>query len=363
MTITSSQRPVAQFLVTDPPEPLRVLDIDGTLGAGVAPPLDDAQVVDALQWMFLSRGVDEKGFGLHRQGKFGTFSPVNGQEAAIVGSAFALDPKRDWIVPQYREMPALIRHGYPLENFFRYFMGDPAGGGIPADVNILPIQISIAAHLPHAVGLAWGLRQQKKDAVVIVYFGDGASSEGDFHEACNLAGVVRAPVIFFLQNNGWAISTPRERQTAGKTLAERAPAYGFPGALVDGNDLFAVYLATREAVERARAGEGPTLIEALTYRLGPHTTSDDPKRYRADAEVAVHREADPVARVERYLTARGALSDARRAQLRAEVDARLERAIEAASSAVPHAGQMFEHVYRDPPQRMLAQRERWTGER
>ncbi|HEY4440750.1 MAG TPA: thiamine pyrophosphate-dependent enzyme, partial [Candidatus Elarobacter sp.] len=234
--------------------------------------LTDTEVLAALRLMKLSRAFDAKGASLQRQGKFGTFSQVGGQEASVVGSAWALDPARDWIVPQYRELPALLRHGYPLAHFIRYFQGNPAGGAIPPGVKMMPIQISIAAQLPQAVGLAWGLRRQGQDAVVIVYFGDGASSEGDFHEACNLAGLVRAPIVFFLQNNGWAISTPRRLQSAGATLAERAPAYGFPGEQVDGNDLFAVYTATARAVARARGGEGPTLIESVTRRLGPHNT-------------------------------------------------------------------------------------------
>jgi pyruvate dehydrogenase E1 component alpha subunit len=319
------------------------------------PPLSDEMVLGALRLMLLSRRVDTVGFGLNRQGRFGTFSQVLGQEASVVGSALVLDPTRDWIVPQYRELPALLRHGYPLVNFIRYFMGDPAGGAIPRNVNMLPIQISIAAHLPQAVGLAWGLRLQKKDGVVLAYFGDGASSEGDFHEACNLAGVVRAPVVFFLQNNGWAISTPRSKQSSAATLAQRAEGYGFSGVVVDGNDLFAVCAATREAVQRARAGEGPTLIESVTHRLGAHNTSDDPARYRPESEVTP---PDPVGRVEAYLVRRGLWDEERKAQLEREVAEEVEAAIAAATAEPPSAARLFENVYADPPKRMLAQRAR-----
>ena len=339
-------------------EPLRILAPDGELIGSNGAPLDIAATLEALRLMTLSRAFDRKGMSLQRQGRFGTFSQVIGQEASVVGSAWALDPKRDWVVPQYRELPAMLRQGYPLENFIKYFMGNPAGGRIPPDVNLLPIQISICAQLPHAVGLAWGLRRQKSDAVVLVYFGDGASSEGDFHEACNLAGLVRAPVVFFLQNNGWAISTPRSKQSAGATLAERAPSYGFPGKIVDGNDLFAVYNVTSEAVARARAGEGPTLIESMTYRLAAHNTADDPTRYRTDAEVSEREAEDPLLRLHRYLARHGAWDDARAAALDEEVAGEIERALEAATELSVNSGQLFDHVYVDPPLRMLRQRAR-----
>lgn len=329
-----------------------------TLEPPATTPLSDERVLQALRLMLLSRRVDTVGFGLQRQGRFGTFSQVSGQEASVVGSAIALDPSRDWLVPQYRELPAYLHHGYPLVNFIRYVMGDPAGGAIPSNVNMLPIQISIAAQLPHAAGLGWGLRLQKKDAVVLTYFGDGATSEGDFHEACNLAGVMRAPVIFFLQNNGWAISTPRSKQSAATTLAQRAEGYGFPGVVVDGNDLFAVYAATVRAVERARAGAGPTLIESMTYRLGPHNTSDDPTRYRAESELAPYRAADPILRVERYLEERGAWDSERKAQMESEVADEVEKAVAMAEATPVTAAQLFENVYVDPPKRMLEQRAR-----
>ena len=325
---------------------------------GGAASLSEDRAIAALRLMMLSRRVDVVGYALQRQGRFGIFSQVSGQEASVVGSALALDPASDWIAPQYRELPAYLRHGYPLVNFLRYVMGDPAGGAIPADVNMLPIQISIAAHLPHAVGLAWGLRLQKKNGVVLAYFGDGASSEGDFHEACNLAGVVRAPVIFFLQNNGWAISTPRSKQSAAPTLASRAEGYGFAGTVVDGNDLFAVYDATREAVERARSGAGPTLIESMTYRLGAHNTSDDPARYRDEKDLASYRAADPIVRVESYLESRGVWSNERKAQFEADVAEEVESAVALAQATPVTAARLFDNVYADPPKRMLDQRAR-----
>ena len=204
----------------------------------------------------------------------------------------------------------MLRFGYRLAQAMQYYTGNPAGSRMDADVNVLPFQISLAAQIPHAVGLAWGLRHQGLDAVVCTYFGDGASSEGDAHEALNLAGVRRAPVVFVLKNNGWAISTPVRKQTAAASFAARAAGYGIAGELVDGNDLFAMHDACTRAVARARAGEGPTLIEARTYRMGPHNTSDDPTRYVDPVELEERRAFDPIERVRRYLTAEGLIDEA-----------------------------------------------------
>lgn len=335
---------------------LEILGVDGVLRAGAEPAMDPKQMLEALRLMKFAREVDRRAVSLQRQGRFGTLSTVTGQEASVVGSALALERGRDWLVPQYREQPALIHHGFPLEHFFLYFMGNLAGASVPEGVKVLPIQIALAAQLPHAVGLAWGLGLQGKDEVVIVYFGDGASSEGDFHEACNLAGVVKAPVIFFLQNNGWAISTPREIQTAAASFADRAAGYGIAGAVVDGNDLLAVHAVTREAVERARAGDGPTLIESQTYRLGPHNTADDPTRYVDEAELDQWRARDPIVRVQRYLEARGLWDADREAEVQAEIAGEIDRALAAAHAVGPPGPeQLFEHVYADMPPRLAAQ--------
>ncbi|HEY6397538.1 MAG TPA: thiamine pyrophosphate-dependent enzyme, partial [Solirubrobacteraceae bacterium] len=305
----------------------------------------------------LSRRVDERAFSLQRMGRLGTFSPVHGQEASVVGSACALDPARDWVVPQYRELPAMLRQGYALEQFFLYVKGNPEGNRMADGVNLLPIQISLATQLPHAVGLAWGLRHQGLDGVVCVYFGDGASSEGDFHEACNLAGLRRAPVIFLLQNNGWAISTPVWKQSAAPSFSVRAAGYGFPGELVDGNDLFAVYESTSRAVDRARAGEGPSLIEARTYRLGPHNTADDPTRYVDADELEAQRGLDPIVRLRSYLEDTGALEDGAEERMRGDIDEEVEAALAVAeANAGARPEQIFEHVYADPPARVRSQR-------
>jgi pyruvate dehydrogenase E1 component alpha subunit len=342
--------------------PVSYLNADGSLRPGVQPQLADEEVARALELMSLSRAFDEKGFALQRQGRFGTFSPVRGQEASVVGAAAALDPLVDWVVPQYRELPALLHQGLPLETFMLYFMGHPLGGCIPEDVNLLPIQISLAAQLPQAVGLAWGLQLQGRSGVVLVFVGDGASSEGDFHEALNLAGVVGAPVVFLLQNNGWAMSTPRRRQSKARTFAERGPGYGMPGVLVDGNDLLAVHAVVSDAVSLARSGGGPTLVESLTYRVGAHNTADDPSRY-VDAAAATEWDArDPIARVELYLRGRNLWNDERSTALRAANVEEIDRAL-AAARAVPVAGEaaLFEHVYAAPPVRLQQQRAEWCA--
>lgn len=340
-------------------EPFRMLTPSGSVLA--EPSLPVADVLECFEWMLLARTFDEKATSLQRQGRFGTFSSVRGQEASIVGAAAALDPSRDWLAPQYRELPALLRHGYPLENFALYFMGHPGGCAIPADVNILPIQISLAAQIPQAVGVAWGLRQRGLDGVVTTFFGDGASSEGDFHEAVNLAGLRKAPVIFFLQNNGWAISTPRSKQTAARTFADRAAGYGIHGVYVDGNDLLAVHTVMADAVARARAGEGPTLIESLTWRAGAHNTADDPSKYVADADHEAWSGTDPLDRVEIYLRAQDALDDASRAAIGERCRAEVDRAIAAAQATPPPGPEMlFDHVYAEPFARLDQQRAQWT---
>ncbi len=343
---------------TDPRwTPLQLLAPDGTLADGHVPALDDDALLGVWRGMLQSRAIDERFFSLQRQGRLGTYSPVNGEEAAVLGTAWALDPARDWVVPQYRELPAMLRQGYTLERALEYFKGMPSGNHMGPGVNVLPYQISLAAQIPHAVGLGWGLRHQGSDGVVVVFFGDGASSEGDAHEALNLAGVRKAPVIFLLKNNGWAISTPVAKQTAAATFAARAEGYGIAGESVDGNDLFAMHDACSRAVARARAGEGPTLIEARTHRMGPHNTSDDPTRYVDPAWLDERRAWDPVARVRRFLTARGLIDEAGEAALSEALKAEVDAAVVAVEAqALPGPEAMFDHVYARPPARVAAQR-------
>jgi pyruvate dehydrogenase E1 component alpha subunit len=307
--------------------------------------------------MMKSRLYDQRVIALQRQGQFGVYSPGMGQEASIVGSALAVDPARDWVVPQYRELMATVHHGLPLEVITAQYLGKIGPARIPEGVNVLPTQVSIAAHLPQAVGLAWGLKLQGKDAVVIAYVGDGGSSEGDFHEALNLAGVVKAPIVFFLQNNQWAISTSRRVQTATQSFALRAAGYGFEGVEVDGNDVMAVYDATCDAVERARKGGGPTLIEAVTYRMSFHNTTDNPSRYEDPKEHEEARTRDPIQRVQRYLAGLGMWDESRDRSTTDELREENERALQLAYEAdAPRAGDVFANVYADLPPRVARQR-------
>lgn len=325
--------------------------------------MSDAQLLEALELMKLSRTVDRFAVGLQRQGVFGTFGEARGQEATLVGAAMTLDPSIDWMVPQYRELPALVRHGIPLELLFLMYTYNPAGFTVPPGVNTLCNQVSLAAQLPQAVGLAWGLALQHRPGVVLAFVGDGGSSEGDFFEACNLAAVMAAPVVFVVQNNGWAISTPVRMQTRAESIAARAAGFGMPGTLVDGNDLFEVHQAVSEAVTRAREGGGPTLVECRTYRLGAHNTNDDPSRYRDSNDDEPWLRRDPIASVEAVLRERGLWNDTREADYQADLDTRLEQALaHALAQSEPELNQVFDHVYADPPARLERQRRQLAQE-
>lgn len=337
----------ADWAAADGDRPLQLLAPDGQLVRPDLPHPPDELVREALRLMLLSRALDEKCTTLHRQGRLGLYAPVLGQEAAVVGSHLAIDPAVDWLVPASREQPAMLRHGWPLDRLLASLLGRIEAARIPDDVQMLPRQQSIAAQLPHAVGIAWATSIRGLDGVTLAYCGDGATSEGDFHEACNLAGVMSVPLVLMIINNQYAISTPISRQTHGD-LADRARGYGFPGVAVDGNDLFAVYEITRRAVERARADQGPTLIEAVTYRLSFHNTSDNPSLYRDPDEVAQASERDPVARLLTYAVNAGVVDRnairAQEAEVRAAVDAALDRAL---SYPAPAPAEAFRHIFAD----------------
>ncbi|MBT6275236.1 MAG: pyruvate dehydrogenase (acetyl-transferring) E1 component subunit alpha [Chromatiales bacterium] len=327
-------------------DPIQFVDESGQLHPGVEPALAPERVFEGLRLMMFARAFDAKCFSLQRQGKVGTFAPMVGQEACTAGSALALDKHLDWIVPQYRELPAQVLHGHPVELIARYRMGHPEGGSLPENVRVMQFQISLAAQIPHAVGLAWGMQMKGEPGISVAYFGDGASSEGDFHEACNLAGVVKAPVIFFIQNNQWAISTPREMQSGVADLAARAPGYGFHGVSVDGNDMLAVHQVTAEARARALAGDGPTIIEAHTFRMWAHTTADDPTRYVDPAVKARWEARDPIDRMQRYLKGIDAWSAAQEDQWNQEISAEVEAIFERALAESPGTPEdVFEHVF------------------
>lgn len=317
---------------------------------------------EMMRLMVAARVNSTRAFNLQRQGRAGTNAPVDGSEAVVVGAAHALDPETDWVVPQYREQVALGRFGQEvLERYVLYLLGHPDGGHIPEPVRVWPPQISLATQIPHAVGLAWGMKIQKEPGCVLVFFGDGSSSEGDFYEAANFAGVLDAPVIFMLVNNGWAISTPTSRQTRAKNFAEKAHAFGFPGISVDGTDPVAVFEAVADARSRALVGAGPTLIEAVTYRLGPHTTADDPTRYVPPDELASALERDPIKRFSAELKQRGLWNDDDQAAAEVVADEVMQRAIDLAESTTVARDAFFDHVYSEPTPRLVKQREAFAN--
>ncbi len=337
--------------------PRSVLLPNGTLADRAQPTMDDEFLLEALRWMMKSRLYDQKVIALQRQGQFGVFSPGTGQEASIVGSAMAVDPDRDWMVPQYRELMATVHHGLPLEVITAQYLGKIGPARIPDGVKVLPTQVAIAAQIPHATGLAWGLKLRGEDAVVIAYVGDGGSSEGDFHEGLNLAGVTRAPIVFFLSNNQWAISTSRRVQSATKSFALRAAGYGFDGVEVDGNDVMAVYGATRAAVKKARTGGGPSLVEATTYRMGFHNTTDNPSRYRDPKDYEEAKTRDPIRRVQMYLASLGMWDATKEEQWTDELREENDRAIDLAAAAQPPGpADVFVNVYENPPPRVVRER-------
>jgi pyruvate dehydrogenase E1 component alpha subunit len=321
---------------------LSILDETGKVDEALMPPLSDAEIWRMYEAMVLARTFDERAVALQREGRLGTYPPIVGQEAAQVGSALALSPA-DWVFPSFREMGVHLTLNFPAAQLFQYWTGDERGQKTPERLNIFPFCVAVASQIPHAVGVALAARYRRDPMVAVAYFGDGATSKGDFHEGFNMAGVFRLPVVFICQNNQWAISLPLKGQTASASLAQKAIAYGFEGVQVDGNDPFAVYLATRQALDKARSGAGPTFIECLTYRMADHTTADDAGRYRSAEEVELWRSRDPILRLERFLAGRGLWSE----QAGLEVKSRSTGIIDAAVQEMeaippPAAAELFE---------------------
>ncbi|HYY49017.1 MAG TPA: pyruvate dehydrogenase (acetyl-transferring) E1 component subunit alpha [Thermoplasmata archaeon] len=345
---------------------LRVIRDDGSTDPRLDPKLTEADALRLYRGMCLQRILDNRMLALQRQGRIGFYGPSLGQEAAIVGAAIAMEPE-DWIVPQYREPGAALVRGMPLKDLLCQLIGnaeDPVKGRqMPCHYvyrkgNYLSISSPVGTQLPHAVGIAWAMRLRGDPHAVLVFFGDGATSTADFHSAMNFAGVFRAPVVFLCNNNQWAISLPVSRQTASATLAQKATAYGFDGLRVDGMDALAVFRATRAAADRARDGGGPTMVEALTYRLGPHSSSDDPSRYREESEVASWRARDPLALFRRYLEHEGRWDDGREARLEQEIGDEITHAIQEAERArLPSLDTLFTDVYAEMPGSLREQME------
>jgi pyruvate dehydrogenase E1 component alpha subunit len=291
-------------------KPLTILSPDGkVINPDLMPELNDEQLQELMRRMVFTRVWDQRAVSLSRQGRLGFYAPVSGQEAAMIGSEFALD-KDDFICPGYRDMPQLVWHGYPMYQAFLYSRGHQHGGQIPEGVNVLVPQIIIGAQIVQSAGVAMGLKKKGKKNVVIAYTGDGGSSQGDFYEGMNFAGVFELPVIFFVQNNQYAISTPFSKQTAALSIAHKAVAAGIAGVQVDGMDVLAVYKAVREARERGINESRPTLIEAVTYRYGAHSMSgDDPTKYRTQDEQGEWEAKDPLIRFRKFLQDKGLWDD------------------------------------------------------
>ncbi len=343
----------------------QLVDERGRLLPGAVVPLPDPELLRLYRGMLLVRMLDDRLMGMQRQGRIGFYAEIKGQEAAVIGAASALLPQ-DWLVPALREAGAGLYRGLPLRHYIAQIMGNAndvsKGHAMPCHPGLreqryLTMSSCIATQLPHAVGLAMAARMKGDPVVVLGCLGEGATSEPDFHVAANFAGVTKAPIVFFCLNNQWAISTPSTLQTASQTFAVKALGYGFPGIRVDGNDALAVHAAVKAAAERARAGHGPTLIEALSYRVSAHTSSDDPSRYRDEAITAQWKtERDPLARFATFLASRGLLDEAKDAALRAEIDVEIRDAVSAEEPAGPPALRtLIEDVFAEVPQRLEEQ--------
>ena len=318
--------------------PYQILDPDGNL-VGAMPNLSAERLLSLYRYMQLGRAFSNKIIALQRQGRATTFGSLMGQEATAVGLAAPLQPQ-DWLTTSYRELASLMVKGLPLSTLvyaFRGFIPEH----YPSEIHCLPIQIVIGTQMLHAVGLAMAAKISGDKAVAVGVCGDGATSEGDFNEALNFAGVFQAPVVLVVQNNGWAISVPRHKQSAAPTLAARGAGFGIPSVLVDGNDILAVYDVMQQAVERARSGQGPTLVEALTYRIGAHTTADDPTRYRSPEEVESWRIKDPLVRFKRFLMSRDMLDEAEDQRLIAVIEEEINEAVRVAEAMPPMAPDSF----------------------
>ncbi len=334
---------------------VQVLDRDGTVDPELELELSDDELQDMYYHMVLGRVFDEKAVSLQRQGRIGTYPPLKGQEAAQAGSGLAMD-EDDWFVPSYREHIVNMTRDVPLENLLMYWAGDERG--LNKDGRNLPESVPVASQMPHAAGIAMGEKMDNADTAAVAYCGDGGTSEGAFHSGLNWAGALDLPVVFFVQNNQYAISVPREEQTGADTIAQKALAYGMDGVQVDGNDVLGVYQVTEEALDRARTEQEPTLIEAVTYRRGNHTTADDASRYRDEDEVAYWEDRDPIDRFETYLVENDVVDED-------WFDGQWDRAADEVDAAVDayedmgdiDVADLFDHHYADLPPELQRQKQ------
>lgn len=335
----------------------RFLDPRGKPTRSLPPFAETADgILPIYRTMMLTRMFDERAIAMQRTGQIGTYASSLGQEAVSVGIGASMKAE-DVLLPTYRELGAQLWRGVGLLEPLLYWGGDERGSDYAGPRRDFPPCVPIATHAPHAVGVAMAMKIRGEARVAVCVLGDGATSKGDFYEALNAAGVWNLPLVFVVNNNRWAISVPLAKQTAAGTLAQKAIAGGLPCGQVDGNDAIAVRHAVETAVERARSGGGPSLIEALTYRLGDHTTADDASRYRSADEVGEHRKLDPIDRIRLYMTDRGWWSQADEEALIADCTSKIDQAREAYLATPPQpATAMFEFLYESPPASLSAQR-------
>lgn len=337
-------------------EEIAVLDPQGRVDKALEPKLSNDELMRIYRTMLSARMFDERLLKLQRQGRIGTYGPCFGQEAASLGPASQLT-RNDWMVPSFRELAGALSRGWPMDKIMLWWGGHEAGSQVPEGVNDLPISVPVGTQLCQAAGLAFAAKYRKTGAVVCTFIGDGATAEGDFHESMNFAAVFKLPMVCVIQNNQWAISLPRHKTSAGPTLAQRALAYGVDGIQADGNDILAMIVAAREAYERARAGKGPTLIEAVTYRMIMHTTADDPKKYRTEEEVEPWKARCPLLRFTTYMKEKKLIDDAKRAAMEQEISDEIRAAVERYEKYVPDPLGMFRHMYAEMPPYLREQME------
>jgi pyruvate dehydrogenase E1 component alpha subunit len=352
-----SERGTTRTISTFAVDFTRFMNPDGSLCGQLPSFAEDPTTLTGLyRDMVRLRTFDAKAIALQRTGRLGTYASSLGQEAVAVGAGAAMTAE-DVLLPSFREQGAQFYHGVTMVEILRYWGGDERGSDYAGPRDDFPVCVPVGTHASHAVGVALAFKLRRQPRVAVCMVGDGATSKGDVYEAMNLAGVWQLPVVFLVNNNGWAISVPRTKQTACGTLAQKAIAAGFPGHQVDGNDVIAVLDGARKAVEQARAGDGPTLLEAITYRLGDHTTADDASRYRDDAEVSAHWKEEPILRLRKYLTDGGHWARKDEDRLLEEAGAEVERAAEAYLATPPRAPEsIFDHLYAELPRQLDEQR-------
>jgi pyruvate dehydrogenase E1 component alpha subunit len=336
---------------------IQVLNEEGdVVNEAAMPDLTDEQLQELMSRMVYTRILDQRSISLNRQGRLGFYAPTAGQEASQLASQFALE-KEDFILPGYRDVPQMIWHGLPLYQAFLFSRGHFHGNQIPEGVNVISPQIIIGAQIIQAAGVALGMKKRGAKSVAITYTGDGGASQGDFYEGINFAGAFKAPAIFVVQNNRFAISTPVEKQSAAKTIAQKAVAAGIPGVQVDGMDPLAVYSAVKQARERAINGEGPTLIETLTYRYGPHTMAgDDPTRYRTSDLDNEWEKKDPLVRFRKFLEKKGIWNEEKENEVIERAKEDIKEAIKKADEAPKQkVTDLMENMYEKMPQNLEEQ--------